>query len=64
MQQRATRACFVAAFAFCILAFPIAGEAGAKSRARIVDCLVESAGKIKMGGKCLFTREKGGSFVA
>jgi hypothetical protein len=50
----------VAAFAFCTLV--IAGEAGAKIQRRVVDCYVESAGKIEMNGKCLFTREKGGSF--
>jgi hypothetical protein len=63
MQQRAKRAGFVAAFAFCTLAFPIAGEAGANTRGLIVDCHVESAGKIKLNGKCLFRREKRGSFA-
>jgi hypothetical protein len=63
IQQRATRAGFVAALALCTLALPIAHEAGAKTRGRIVDCHVESAGKIELKGKCLFTREKGGSFA-
>ena len=60
IQQRVTRAGFVAAFAFCTLV--IASEAGAKVRGRVVDCHVESAGKIEMNRKCLFTGEKGGSF--
>lgn len=37
--------------------------AGAQIRWRIVDCYVESAGEIKVNGKCLFVREKGGSFA-
>jgi hypothetical protein len=56
------RAGLVAAFALYTLAFPIAGAAGVQTRGRVVECHVESAGKIEMNGKCLFTREKGGSF--
>jgi hypothetical protein len=62
MEQLARRAGFGAAFAFCALAFPIAGAASVQARGRVVDCYVESAGKIKANGKCLFTGEKGGSF--
>jgi hypothetical protein len=39
------------------------GAAGAETRGRIVDCHVESAGKVELNGKCLFTSEKGGSFA-
>jgi hypothetical protein len=63
MQQRTKIVGFVAAFAFCTLALPIADAAGVQTRGRVVDCYVESAGKIKANGKCLFTGEKGGSFT-
>jgi hypothetical protein len=63
MEQRVKRSGFVAAFAFCTLAVPVAGAAGVQTRGRVVDCYVESAGKIKANGKCLFTGETGGSFA-
>ena len=63
LQKRATKAGFFAAFALGALALAITGEGVAKTGGRIVGCHVESAGTIKMNGKCLFTHEKGGSFT-
>lgn len=62
-QSAATVARLFAAFALCALALPTAGADGAQTRGRIVDCRVESAGKVELNGKCLFTSEKDGSFA-
>src|SRR5262245_37805466 len=42
---------------------PLAGQSMAQSRGRLVDCRVESSGKVEVSGKCRFATEAGGSFT-
>jgi hypothetical protein len=40
-----------------------AGAAAAEGKSRLVDCRVESEGKVQVNGKCRFTPDEGGSFT-
>lgn len=51
------------ALAAAVLALAAAGAVSAQGNSRIVDCRVESEGKVQVNGKCRFTPEQGGSFT-
>ena len=52
----------LAAAAAGVLAASAAGSAAAESKSRLVDCRIESEGKVQVNGKCRFTPDEGGSF--
>jgi hypothetical protein len=51
------------AVATCVLGLAAAGGAAAESKSRLVDCRIESEGKVQVKGKCRFTPDEGGSFT-
>lgn len=51
----------LAAVAICVLG--TAAEVIAQGKSRLVDCRVESEGKVQVNGKCRFTPDEGGSFT-
>lgn len=51
---------FAAAASLLALA---AADALAQGKSRLVDCRVESEGKVQVSGKCRFTPDEGGSFT-
>ena len=53
----------LAAAAASVLAISAAGSAAAESKSRLVDCRIESEGKVQVNGKCRFTPDEGGSFA-
>ncbi len=56
------RSALPAAVAWCL--FPLALAAPALAQGgRLVDCRVESEGRVQVSGKCRFTPEQGGSFT-
>ena len=60
IRRRAPRA--IAAAAASLLALT-AADAVAQGKSRLVDCRVESEGKVQVSGKCRFTPDAGGSFT-
>jgi len=53
----------LAAIATLALSFSLTGLAAAQGKSRLVDCRVESEGKVQVSGKCRFTPDEGGSFT-
>jgi hypothetical protein len=53
----------LSAVAAAVLALAATAAASAQENSRIVDCRVESEGKVVVNGKCRFTPEPGGSFT-
>lgn len=52
-----------AAFAAALTSFALTAPCVAQGKARLVDCRVESEGKVQVNGKCRFTPDEGGSFT-
>ena len=52
-----------AAFAAALVSAALAAPCLAQGKTRIVDCRVESEGKVQVSGKCRFTPDEGGSFT-
>ncbi|MDQ8730254.1 hypothetical protein [Bradyrhizobium sp. LHD-71] len=50
------------AFALSMLMLAIGTEAEAQSKDRLVQCRIESGGKVALNGPCRFMAESGGSF--
>lgn len=46
-----------------LLALAAAAAVSAQGNTRLVDCRVESEGRVQVNGKCRFTPEQGGSFT-
>ena len=53
----------LAAFAFALLGAGLTAPCFAQGKARLVDCRVESEGKVQVNGKCRFIPDEGGSFT-
>jgi hypothetical protein len=53
----------LAAFAAALVSVALAAPCVAQGKARLVDCRVESEGKVQVSGKCRFTPDEGGSFT-
>jgi hypothetical protein len=49
--------------AACLLSLAYAAPTLGEARARVVDCRIESAGKVEVSGKCRFNPDEGGSFT-
>ena len=52
-----------AAFAAAFVSLALAAPCLAEGKVRIVDCRVESEGKVQVRGKCRFIPDEGGSFT-
>lgn len=52
-----------AALAASVLGAALAAPCLAQGKSRLVDCRVESEGKVQVSGKCRFTPDTGGSFT-
>ena len=47
----------------CVLALIFAAPSAAQQGRRLVDCRVESEGKVQVSGKCRFVPDEGGTFT-
>jgi hypothetical protein len=61
MHRLASRPALLATLAALALSLP--DTAAAQSSGRLVQCRVESGGKVEVNGRCQFTPEQGGSFT-
>lgn len=53
----------LATLAVAVLGASLAAPCLAQGKSRLVDCRVESEGKVQVAGKCRFTPDQGGSFT-